>query len=181
MTEELSPLLTRLEVLEREIQNLRHQLSETLLARDVPTGVLPLLVCRTESGRFSVLLDRVERVLPLARLASLPEAAPWVAGTLNLRGESLTVIDVQRRLTGRRHDWAVSDRIVVCRSQWHRAGLLVQEVCDIRSVEAKNTRHPAPGTFFAPYLVALLHDEQESLPVVDVDQLLALSSLPSAA
>jgi chemotaxis signal transduction protein len=57
-----------------------------------------VLIGRIGPQRFGVPIASVERILPMAALTPLPEAAPLVAGILNYHGAVLPVVDPRPRL-----------------------------------------------------------------------------------
>lgn len=172
----LNAVLVRLAHLEQEVVALRQQLTSRRGAAPLPEGALELLTCVAGGERFGLPLASVQEVVPMARLVPVPDAAPWVLGTLNLRGQSVVVIDVAQRLLGRTHVIASSELLVICRGSTHRFALLVDAVFEICQTRGEAVRHPAPGVLFASYLTGVLYDQEAgALPLLDVDRLLAAS------
>ncbi|MDP2276174.1 MAG: chemotaxis protein CheW [Archangium sp.] len=60
-----------------------------------------LLVARVGAARYAVPLHELASVVPLQRLARIPNAPPWVAGLAHDHGQILTVVDLGA-LTGER-------------------------------------------------------------------------------
>jgi len=61
---------------------------------------MKIMVFHIAKGRYALPLTSVLRVLPVAALKALPGAPPYVRGLLDLHGEALPVIDVERLLFG---------------------------------------------------------------------------------
>src|SRR5262245_13046718 len=92
----------RVAALEREIHLLQRRLRGLDRDRALPAaGELALLSCRVAGERAAFPLEDVEEVVAIPALTALPEAEPWVAGLLNLRGRSIPVIDVEARVARR--------------------------------------------------------------------------------
>ncbi len=171
MPSDLSPLLDRIAALERELAHLRQEVATTLVQPTAPGEELAVLECVAGGQSFGVLLSTVVEVLAVAELVPLPEAEPWILGSLNLRGESVVVIDMAHRLLGQTHTIEPSEYIVVCHDGWRRLGLLVQDIRTIETIPGEALQHPAPGVAFAPYLIGVWHTEERSLAVVEVRRL----------
>ncbi len=168
MPDDVSPILDRIAALESELVHLRQAVATTLLQPTAPDGELAVLECVAGGQSFGVLLSTVLEVLPVAELIPLPEAEPWILGTLNLRGESVVIIDMTLRLLGRTHTIEPSEYIVICHDGRRRLGLLVEDVRTVETIPRDALQHPAPGVAFATYLIGVWHTEERSLAVVDV-------------
>ncbi|MBN2191344.1 MAG: purine-binding chemotaxis protein CheW [Polyangiaceae bacterium] len=168
MATDLSAILDRIGALEGELAHLRQEVAATLFQATEPGEDLTVLECAAGGQAFGVLLSTVDEVLAVAELIPLPEAEPWILGTLNLRGESVVVIDMAHRLLGRAHVIEPSEYIVVCHDRYRRLGLLVDDIRSIENIPHDALQHPAPGVAFAPYLIGVWHQEERSLGVVEV-------------
>jgi len=133
----------RVDTLERELHSLQAFFESTPevaeLTGDGPhdTAAEDLLLCRAGGRCVAVALDCVSEVLPAARLMELPDAEPSVLGALNLRGTSLVVHDLARRLNGEHAALARTDLILACTVAGRRVGLKITDAIDV--VRAKVT------------------------------------------
>jgi len=166
--DDLSPILDRIAALESELIHLRQEVASRLLQAVAPDEELAVLECVAGGHSFGVLLATVLEVLLVAAVTPLPEAEPWILGTLNLRGESVVVIDTALRLCGHAHTIEPTEYIVVCHDGRRRIGLLVEDVRAVETIPAEALQHPAPGVAFATYLMGVWHTNERSLMVVDV-------------
>lgn len=181
MASDLLPILDRIATLEAELAHLRQQVATTLVRPTAPDEDLAVLECTVAGQSFGLLLSTVREILPVAQVLPLPESEPWILGTLNLRGQSLVVLDMTHRLLGHAHVIEPSEYIVVCDDGWRPLGLLVDDVLSIETVPPDALQHPAPGVTFAPYLVGVWHREERSLAVVEVGKIARHSALPDNA
>lgn len=88
---------------------------------------------RLGNDRFLAPRDEVREIVacPTA-LARVPGAKPWVAGLASLRGQLLTVIDLQAYLGGGALRVGRDTRVLVVNHRELGAGLLVDEVLGFR-------------------------------------------------
>ncbi|MDC0742979.1 chemotaxis protein CheW [Polyangium mundeleinium] len=170
---EIAELKRRLYELERSTS--AHEVDEPLPL----AGEIQAVVCRVEETRVALPLDVVERAVPAAAMAPLPEAPPWVHGLLNLRGRALPVLDVAARIERRGRALDLDDQIVICRHAEQRIGLVVQEVLGV-SVLALAERTNAPGASLpiAPYVRATLRDAKGLVLLFSLSRLIATSDIP---
>ncbi|MCC6558163.1 MAG: chemotaxis protein CheW [Polyangiaceae bacterium] len=175
--------------LERELSDLKRRLYELeRAALDVgaeeplpASGELLALVCRVEESRVALPLRVVERVVPAAATAPLPESPPWVHGLLRLRGQAIPVLDAAARFARRGRALDVDDQIVICRGERGQVGLVVSEVHEVRgfALDGGAGARLAPDVPQAPYVRATLQDAGGLVLLLSLERLLATSDIPA--
>ena len=91
---------------------------------------------RVSNMQLCVPLDYVSKVLPLMTLQPVPGAQPYLRGLLNLHGVSIPVIDLAARLGHKiEQSYTLDTPILLCSSGGRRAGLIISEVQDVRSID----------------------------------------------
>ena len=167
----------RIATLEADLYALRRELAGELAPEARPQGPFGFLSCRLGGNDVGVVLNHLEEVVPVAHMAPLPESEPWVAGLLNLRGESIPVIDALARVERRERALALSDLIVICSPGGRRAGLIVQEVHDVHGTTSEEIRS-AGELPHAPYLLGVVELADRSVQLLCLERLVGLSGLP---
>jgi purine-binding chemotaxis protein CheW len=76
----------------------------------------------------------VEEIFLLPELTPIPEAPRDLVGVFNLRGDILPAIDLQLRFGLHSLDYALTDSIIVIKSNQNRVGLIVNQVLDVRNI-----------------------------------------------
>lgn len=190
-----SQLLDEFRALERQLDGLRARLADQLPhAADLAdersragefTGLMDrdegernILLCQAAGESVGLLLEDVDRVLPMAALAKLPEAPPWMLGMLNLQGESVPVLDLSMRLNGEPREQEITDLILVTTRQAGRVGLVVPEVHDITTIDTGSITSGGAGASqvsYARYLLGMLPLEGRQLYLLDVSSLAAMA------
>jgi twitching motility protein PilI len=134
---------------------------------------------RLGDERFLAPRDEVREIVACpATLARVPGAKPWLAGLISIRGQLLTVIDLQRYLGGGEIRLSRDSRVLVINHRELAAGLLVDEVLGFRRFP-ESARVPAPeeGTLrCARYHAGGFTQADETWPVFS---LAALGENPS--
>jgi purine-binding chemotaxis protein CheW len=100
---------------------------------DVKSGdELRFLVFRLDEDEFALPIDAVDEVARVPdQITRLPKTPKFLEGVVNLRGEVLPVIDQRRRFDMPPSPAAVGKRLIVIRTERHRAGLIVDGVSEV--------------------------------------------------
>lgn len=102
------------------------------------------LVFRLADEEFAVPIEMVDEVAPIpAKLTRLPKAPKFLEGVINLRGEVLPVVDQRKRFDLPPSSMPEKRRLVVVRTERHRAGLIVDSVSEVLAADAADME-PAP-------------------------------------
>ena len=79
-------------------------------------------------ARLACPIDRVGEILPCPPSTPVPGAKPWIIGLANVRGELLTVVDLNGYLNGTRTTLTNTSRLLSSTLNKAPIGLLVDEV-----------------------------------------------------
>ena len=102
------------------------------------------LVFRLGKDEFGLPIDAVDEVGEVPqKIARLPKTPKFLEGVVNLRGDVLPVVDQRRRFDMPPADELERRRLVVVRTERHRAGLIVDGVSDVLRVP-KDSVEPPP-------------------------------------
>lgn len=89
------------------------------------------LTFRLEGGEYALDIRDVIEVLSMVALAPMPQAQPWLAGMLNLRGRVMPVLDLRRRLDLAPRPYGLDTPIIVVRQADRPVGLIVDEAVEV--------------------------------------------------
>ena len=105
---------------------------------------LNFLVFRLRDDEFALPIDAVEEVAQVpAQVTRVPKTPKFLEGIVNLRGSVLPVIDQRRRFDMPKSDQSEGRRLLVIKTERHRAGLIVDSVSDVLRIPADSVE-PAP-------------------------------------
>jgi purine-binding chemotaxis protein CheW len=103
------------------------------------------LIFRLGQDEFGLPIEAVDEVTRVPdQITRVPKAPGFLEGVINLRGEILPVLD-QRRRFDMPHQTGAERRLIVVRTDRHRAGLIVDSVSEVR-------RHPTDAIERPPIL-----------------------------
>lgn len=131
-----------------------------------------LLVLRHGRGRVGLDLGAVREVVRMLQPSPLPGAPPGIVGVINLRGETIPVLDLESRLPANASRPGIDHHLVVTNTSPVAIAIAVTHVDDLESVPAEAWRE---AEAFLPQGVAVKgvgRIGDELVPVIDVDALL---------
>jgi purine-binding chemotaxis protein CheW len=100
--------------------------------RESDKDKLRFLVFRLDDSEFALPIDAVDEVARVPdQITRLPKTPKFLEGVVNLRGEVLPVVDQRRRFEMPPTTADANRRLVVVRSDRHRAGLIVDGVSEV--------------------------------------------------
>lgn len=166
--------LFREDVMRRLIQSSQNEKAPAARGDSLHASELQFLVFRLGKDEFGLPIESVDEVGEVpAQITKLPKTPKFLEGVVNLRGDVLPVIDQRRRF-----DMPVSSesadrrRLVVVRSERHRAGLIVDGVSDVLRVAAGSVEPPPELTEQIARLVhGVINLEQSQRMVLVLDPL----------
>ncbi|GIL40865.1 chemotaxis protein CheW [Roseiterribacter gracilis] len=93
---------------------------------------LQLLVFRLGDEEFGLPISAVDEVARVPdKISKLPKTPKFLEGVVNLRGEVLPVVDQRRRFDLPTMEGGEGRRLIVVRTERHRAGLIVDAVSEV--------------------------------------------------
>lgn len=84
--------------------------------------------------RYGIATQAVQEIFFLPALIPVAEAPPDIVGIINLRGEILPVIDLNRRFGRPSRSYQLTDSVIVLQTDTLRAGIIVDRVYDVEAV-----------------------------------------------
>ncbi|TAK75766.1 MAG: chemotaxis protein CheW [Gammaproteobacteria bacterium] len=98
--------------------------------------IVEVLSFLLQKVRICAELKYVTKVLRLAQLEPVPGSATYLAGLLNLAGESTPVIDLALYLGLQRcEDYSLETPILICSNEQQKIGMIVDNIIGLTSME----------------------------------------------
>lgn len=136
--------------------------------------MIQLVVFILEGQRYALHLPSVERVLPMASIARLPNAPDVALGVIDLHGRVMPVVDLRRRFGLPPHDYGLGAHLLVVRTARRTLAIAVEEVIGVREIAPEAVIPPdavLPGIGHVAGIAAL---PDGLLLIHDLDTLLSL-------
>ncbi len=109
------------------------------------TSASHYLIFDLNQCRYGVTTSAVQEIFFLPALIPVAEAPPDIVGILNLRGEILPMIDLNRRFGRPGRSYQLTDSVIVLQTENSRAGIIVDRVYDVKEVQ--RDRQPVDLTY----------------------------------
>jgi purine-binding chemotaxis protein CheW len=104
---------------------------------------LVVLVFRLGNDEFGIPIDAVVEVAQVpSQITRVPKTPKFLEGVVNLRGEVLPIVDQRRRFDLPKLEKSEARRLVVIKTERHRAGLIVDSVADVLRTNRQNVAPP---------------------------------------
>ena len=131
---------------------------------------LPFLWCRIGEQSYGIPIEHVIEVAAMVTFSSLPEADPAVRGVVNRRGEVLPLLDLRHVFEAPMTSLTPETLFIVIQGQTQRAGLIVDEVYQVKY-------WPTSQVFAAPrttrFIETIVSDETGLIQIIALEALLA--------
>ncbi|MDH4652941.1 MULTISPECIES: chemotaxis protein CheV [unclassified Pseudomonas] len=127
------------------------------------------------SGRqlFAINVFKVQEVLQLPKMTLIPQRHPFVCGVVNLRGQTLPVIDLSQAIGMR--PLVPDERSTIIVTEYNRSvqAFLVGGVDRILNLNWESIMPPPGGAGRQHYLTAITKVDEQIVEVIDVEKVLA--------
>ena len=135
---------------------------------------LELLLFRLHGSQlYGINVFKVREVLQCPKLSVVPNSHPVVRGISNIRGHTISIMDLSLAIGGRPIPDLGEAFVII--SEYNRSvqGFLVREVDRIVNLNWKDMLPPPSGTAGASYLTAVTYVNEQMVEVIDVERVLA--------
>ncbi len=135
---------------------------------------LELLMFRLQGRQlYGINVFKVREVLQCPKLSSVPQSHPVVRGIANIRGQTISIMDLSLAIGGPQINDI--DNAFVIISEYNRSvqGFLVREVDRIINLNWKDMQPPPAGAAGSSYLTAVTYVNEQMVEVIDVERVLS--------
>lgn len=135
---------------------------------------LELLLFRLDGKQlFGINVFKVQEVIQCPSLTQIPDSHPVVRGVANMRGRTVTVMDLGKAIGGRGVDNPRENFVVVTEYNQFVQGFLVGGVDRIVNMNWEEILPPPKGIGDDNYLTAVTKVDGELVEIIDVEKVLA--------
>ena len=151
-------------------------LPQTLEHHAVDAAVQMYVTMRVDGQLFGIPVTNVRDVLRQQKVTPVPMSAPEIAGSLNLRGRIVTVIDLRRRLNLSERAEDQKSMFVVVEYKGELYSLMVDNVGEVMTVpDASLEKSPSNlGTSWKEVTTGIYKLADELLVIMDVQKVLTI-------
>ncbi|MCP4076063.1 MAG: chemotaxis protein CheV [Gammaproteobacteria bacterium] len=122
---------------------------------------------------YGINVFKVKEVLQCPPLSNVPQSHPVVRGISNIRGSTISIMDLSMAIGGRPVTDIENAFIIISEYNRSTQGFLVQEVDRIINLNWKDMLPPPAGAAGASYLTAVTYVNEKMVEIIDVERVLA--------
>lgn len=168
-----SPLLTEQSdgPMTQLLDERRHRLAERQAAHAGEEDRHPFAIITTGDRRYAIELDRVIEFGGLRHVTAIPQSPASVLGCMNLRGEFIAVIDLNRLIDG--SESGGESQVVILSLEGDKVALRIRAVERLTEAPARGVIPLHDAVDADPMAKLLLMEEKEMTAIMDCNALLA--------
>ncbi|HKJ76690.1 MAG TPA: chemotaxis protein CheV [Gammaproteobacteria bacterium] len=122
--------------------------------------------------RYGINVFKVQEVVPCPRLTQVPHAHSVVRGIANMRGKTITILDLARAIGQKGLDDLTNAYVIITEYNRTVQGFLVSGVERIVNMAWEDILPPPKGAG-ANYMTAVSHVDEELVEIIDVEKVLS--------
>jgi len=136
-----------------------------------------LVIFKLDGQYYGVNIHFVESIITMQSITPLPHVPKYNIGLTNLRGSVLPVFSLRRRFGLPDADETRESRIIVIRIGTEPAGLLVDEVAEVLTIQS-NHIEPAPAITTSgatPYITGIARADDRLVILLNVERIITVA------
>lgn len=132
------------------------------------------VIFKLENEYFGLDINNVLSIEKMQEYTRVPNAASYVKGVINLRGEVVPIIDLRTRLGLKQKDLDLNTRIIIVSGEELVVGLIVDSSSEVLEISKDNIdKPPATGeNKFNEYIKGIGKDDDRLIILIDLERLL---------
>lgn len=135
--------------------------------------LLQLVICQLSNEEFGIEISKVQEIIRIPDITSLPQAPCYIEGIINLRGSIIPVINLALRFNLPREDLDERSRIMVVEIDNMVAGIVVDAVTEVMRISTEDI-DPAPEIIASKvserYIQGVGKIDKRLLILLDIDK-----------
>jgi two-component system, chemotaxis family, chemotaxis protein CheV len=132
-----------------------------------------LLFCLGQGQRFGINVFKVREVIKCPPLTRAPQAHPVIRGMANMRGQTITVMDLAMAVGNPPVTDLENSFVIVAEYNRHVQGFLVASVDKIINMNWEEIKAPPDGIGSVTFLTAVTNVDDELVEIIDVEKVMA--------
>jgi len=123
--------------------------------------------------KYGINVFKVQEVIQCPPLTALPKAHPIVRGIANMRGKTITIMDLAMAIGRKPIEMAEDQYLIVTEYNRSTQGFLVSSVDRIVNMNWKEIMAPPRGVGKNNYMTAVTKLEEQLVEIIDVEKVMA--------
>lgn len=129
---------------------------------------------------FGICMDRIQEIIRTMEITPVCLMPAYVAGIMNLRGQIVTVIDLESFLMGTTLERCPNRHTLIIRESSEPVGFLVRQIGDVIEKDPSEAFQPPSNLIdeWVDIIRGVIQDKGQLIGIFDIDRLLEVSLDP---
>ncbi len=148
-----------------------------------PSGEKQHVSVRAGNLLLGIGIERIQEINRPSKLTIVPKSPSFVRGVMNLRGEVVTVVDLNSILKNRKTELTETSRIIILENDGEKTGLLADGVGEVITFGPERI-DPVPCHLEeedAGFFEGVVQLEERLLVLLDVDAVLGIEEIEAGS
>ncbi|MEI6235440.1 MAG: chemotaxis protein CheW [Planctomycetota bacterium] len=137
-------------------------------------GLSPWIILRVDRLEYALHINVIVEVLRMVAVRPLPDAYPWIAGIMNIRGRGVPVMDLRKRLGMPAIPYTPQMIIVVIEVAGSPLGIIVDQAVEFLAIPEETIRPPDRVSGDSGILSGVAHAGERLILILDPRCLMAV-------
>jgi purine-binding chemotaxis protein CheW len=102
------------------------------------------LTFRLGDEEYGLEILKVQEIIGLMRVTPVPQTPAYIRGVINLRGKVIPVVNLRLKFGMASAEDTDHTCVIVVEVEGNRVGIIVDDVCEVLDIEAKDIEPPPP-------------------------------------
>ncbi|MDD3626913.1 MAG: chemotaxis protein CheW [bacterium] len=122
---------------------------------------------------FAIKITNVVEIIKMVKITTTPKSPEFVKGIINFRGVVIPVIGLAELFSMEYKNDILNRAIIIVSNNNELSGLIVDDVSDIRIVDASNIDKPSKHIPFSNFLLGILREEDDLIFILDLKKIIS--------
>lgn len=127
------------------------------------------------SEKFAIEITNVEQVIKSQQITQLPKTDDSIEGVINLRGETIIIVDLRKQLNYTTDK--DKERIIIVNIDDTKVGCVVNDASQVKKIKQEQVSDPIQKSFGleTDFIKGIAKSDDELIILLDVNELLSIT------
>lgn len=148
-------------------------------SKDKSSSSIQIVCFKIGKEEYGVDILKVQEILNLPKITTLPKASEFILGVIDLRGKILPIVDLSKRFGIEVNRTSNATQSIVVKIKGKEVGLAIDSVSHVVKVESDDIEPPPAIVkgISGRYIVGIAKVSEEFVVILDIDQIFSASEL----
>ncbi len=134
------------------------------------TSISKLVIFELSGKRFALDIDKIEQIIQMVEISSLPKMPNYIPGVISFYGEIIPVIDMNFFFNRQKKEITLSDQLMIIKTSFLRCALWVNNTLGIIDAISCNIKDSEDVYDAIPYIQGIFKDDEGIVLISEPDK-----------